>query len=425
MTPYQAKTAGRAWRLAARAGKVSPFDLENWHPSAAVIAMADQGKKIIGGVPHQFKNLTNDRRAGEAIANSRVTPRSPAPYQKISINGEQSDIISQAQIKKQRVLSLPMQTYNMGEDQALVRPHSVIREGINSGAKTLHLSRKGLAYDSAQATESIPRKLNNTIWKDVDHPNAIENSVNPNHSTLEERINSAFSKQSSLSPYQAYMNKQALFGKEDLQKAKRFLINKATREVSPEYMQAIKDHMEPKIKNKVLYQDIENPLRGAMRHGDRYIPETVIYAHPTRSPALLAHELGHAMAGDTNRKYLPKIRAASKIISQLGQTAELMSPEYLRPAVKKVMRPIALAAQLPTLYEESRASYEGLKALKQVHGTKEMLRAIPTMALGLASYGMGAAEAGTISGPIGTATSKGVKGIGQGLFAAGKAILRK
>lgn len=215
-------------------------------------------------------------------------------------------------------------------------------------------------------------------------------------------------------PYREYMAKEAFFpgapavdrmlqeksplyrkGREKVMAGVDKAVALTTREVSPEYMQAIRTHMEKNIANPVQYHDTRVPLFSKMLHGDHVRPgaeriieavhggqgvragHTQVYAHPTRSPSVMAHELGHAQAMGANRKYFPYVNAAGKQMTEIAKKL---------PEGTKGRKAMMVAGQVPLLAEEARASYRGLKAIKEVHGTKEMLKGIPALAAAYGTY---------------------------------------
>ena len=111
-----------------------------------------------------------------------------------------------------------------------------------------------------------------------------------------------------------------------------------------------------------------------------------------KSPALLAHEMGHA-TDFKKKKMLPRV-LFSKFVApgagMLGGAALLAGGED----TAKYAPAVVAAGQMPLLWTEGKASVIGLKAINKVLGTKAAIKAGAQLALAFGSYG--SAAAGTV-----------------------------
>lgn len=152
---YMTKHASRAWRLAASAGKVSPYTLERWHPAAAVIAHIDEGLESASPISVPFRDLAADRKARERIANSRWTVPHPKPRGTVELYGSIHSAITQQQVKDRKVLSLPNMVDN--PDTGRIHQQLIIDDARHLQGNRLKEMRR----------DHLKQRINNVFKKDL------------------------------------------------------------------------------------------------------------------------------------------------------------------------------------------------------------------------------------------------------------------
>lgn len=155
---------------------------------------------------------------------------------------------------------------------------------------------------------------------------------------------------------------------------------------------ALKAHFEPHIQGEMHYQNVDSWRHAGYRPSSPHVSDeglrrgvqahkSNIFAPMNGNPYVLAHELGHAYKATPLYHQLMNI--PRKLVLPTTLAAIAMPNRYTTAA--------HLAATLPTLAEEIRASVRGYQGVKAVMGHAAARKAILPMGLGLATYGLNVA----------------------------------
>lgn len=116
-------------------------------------------------------------------------------------------------------------------------------------------------------------------------------------------------------------------------------------------------------------------------------PHGHINLHPSGSPAIAAHELGHAVdLGKKGKGYL-RLRGYGRRFGPLAGLAGAAGLLHSEDSKKKKLAPAAiLLGSAPLLYDEAAATTHALASLKRVGGTKQALKGLAELGPAFASY---------------------------------------